>query len=38
VARCPDAANGVPALLYDEAIARPLVEAAEEVLRWLGSE
>ncbi len=37
VARYPDAANGVPAMLYDETIARPLVEAAEEVMRWLGS-
>ncbi len=34
VARYPDAANGVPYELYDEAIARAKVSAAEEVARW----
>lgn len=38
VARYPDAANGVPARMYDETIARPLVEAAEAVERWVTSE
>jgi HEPN domain-containing protein len=38
VARYPDAANGVPAQMYDEPIARPLVEAAAEVERWVTSE
>lgn len=37
VSRYPDAANGVPAMQYDEAIARPLVDAAEQVLSWLDS-
>ena len=37
VSRNPDAANGVPALLYDESIARPLVDAAEKVMKWLDS-
>lgn len=34
VARYPDAANGVPYELYDEATARAKVKAAEEVARW----
>lgn len=37
VARYPDAANGVPYELYDEATARAKVEAAEEVARWAES-
>ncbi|MDI7266766.1 MAG: HEPN domain-containing protein [Myxococcota bacterium] len=38
VARYPDAANGVPARMYDAAIAGPLVDAAAEVQRWVTSE
>ena len=34
VARYPDAANGVPYELYDEATARAKVSAAGEVARW----
>ncbi|MBI4637938.1 MAG: HEPN domain-containing protein [Candidatus Rokubacteria bacterium] len=37
VARYPDAANGVPYELYDEATARAKVKAAEEVARWVES-
>ena len=35
IARYPDAANGVPYELYDEATARAKVEAAEEVAHWV---
>lgn len=35
VARHPDAANGVPYELYDEATARAKVEAAQESARWI---
>lgn len=35
VARYPDAANGIPYELYDEATARAKVEAAEEIARWI---
>ena len=38
VARYPDAANGVPARMYDAAIAGPLVDAAAEVERWVTAE
>ena len=34
VARCPDAANGVPYELYDEKTAQAKVRAAEVVARW----
>lgn len=37
VARYPDAANGVPYELYDEAIARSKVKAAQEVAKWVES-
>lgn len=37
VARYPDAANGVPYELYNEAIARAKVKAAQEVARWVES-
>jgi HEPN domain-containing protein len=37
VARYPDAANGVPYELYDEATARAKVRAAAEVARWVES-
>ena len=37
VARYPDAANGVPYELYDEATARAKVKAAAEVARWVES-
>lgn len=37
VARYPDAANGVPYELYDEATAREKVKAAQEVARWVES-
>lgn len=37
VARYPDAANGVPYELYDEATARAKVKAAQEVARWAES-
>lgn len=37
VARYPDAANGIPYELYDEATARAKVKAAEEVARWAES-
>jgi HEPN domain-containing protein len=37
VARYPDAANGVPAQLYDETTARELVTAAKDIVRWLAS-
>jgi HEPN domain-containing protein len=37
VARYPDAANGVPYELYDEAVARAKVRAAAEVARWAES-
>lgn len=37
VARYPDAANGVPYQLYDEATARAKVKAAEEIARWVES-
>lgn len=37
VARYPDAANGVPYELYDEATARAKVKAAEEISRWVES-
>lgn len=37
VARYPDAANGVPYELYDEATARSKVEAAEEIAKWVES-
>jgi len=33
-ARYPDAANGVPAELYDEPIARDRLRRAKEVFRW----
>jgi len=35
VSRYPNAANGVPYELYDEATARAKVGEAEEVIRWL---
>jgi len=35
VARYPDAANGVPMEVYSEAIARELLEASREVVRWV---
>lgn len=35
VSRYPNAANGVPYELYDEARARAKVGNAEEVIRWL---
>lgn len=35
MARYPDAANGVPAEQYTEAMAREHVGAAETVLRWV---
>ena len=35
VSRCPNAANGVPYELYDEATAQAKVEEAEQVIRWL---
>ncbi len=35
VARYPDAANGIPYELYDEATARAKVEAAEEIAGWI---
>jgi HEPN domain-containing protein len=38
VARDPDAANGVPYELYDEATARVKVRAAAEVARWVESQ
>ncbi len=34
-ARYPDAANGIPAEMYDERKARLLLEAAERVWRWV---
>jgi HEPN domain-containing protein len=37
VARYPDAANGVPYQLYDEATARAKVKAAQEIARWVES-
>ena len=37
VSRYPDAANGVPYELYDEATARAKLKAAEEVARWVES-
>ncbi|MBI3030561.1 MAG: HEPN domain-containing protein [Candidatus Rokubacteria bacterium] len=37
VTRYPDAANGVPYELYDEATARAKVKAAEEIARWVES-
>ncbi len=37
VARYPDAANGVPYELYDEATARAKIKAAAEVARWVES-
>jgi len=37
VARYPDAANGVPYELYNEATARAKVKAAREVARWVES-
>lgn len=37
VARYPDAANGVPYELYDQATARAKVKAAAEVARWVES-
>lgn len=37
VSRYPDAANGVPYELYDEATAREKVKAAQEVARWVES-
>ena len=37
VARDPDAANGVPYELYDEATARAKVKAAQEIARWVAS-
>lgn len=35
--RYPDAANGVPAENYDEAIARSLMDAASRVRAWVDS-
>lgn len=35
MARCPDAANGIPAEQYTDAMARDHVEAAARVLRWV---
>jgi len=35
VSRYPDAANGVPYELYDEATARAKIENAEAVIAWL---
>ena len=35
VSRYPDAANGVPYELYDEATARVKIENAEAVIAWL---
>ncbi len=37
IARYPDAANGVPYTLYDEATARAKVEAAADVVQWIES-
>ena len=37
MARDPDAANGVPYELYDEATGRAKVKAAQEVARWVES-
>jgi HEPN domain-containing protein len=37
VARYPDAANGVPYEIYDEATARAKIKAASEVARWAES-
>lgn len=37
VARYPDAANGVPYQLYDEATAREKVKAAQKIARWVES-
>ncbi|MBI4560814.1 MAG: HEPN domain-containing protein [Candidatus Rokubacteria bacterium] len=37
VSRYPDAANGVPYELYDEATASAKVKAAKEVARWVES-
>lgn len=37
VTRYPDAANGVPYELYDEATARDKVKAAQEIARWVES-
>ncbi len=36
--RYPDAANGVPARMYDEEIARARLRDAEEVIAWCRSE
>jgi HEPN domain-containing protein len=37
VARCPDAANGIPYELYDKPTANAKVKAAKEVARWVES-
>lgn len=37
VSRYPDAANGVPYEMYDEATARAKIKAAQEVARWVES-
>ncbi|MHC1591407.1 MAG: HEPN domain-containing protein [Candidatus Helarchaeales archaeon] len=35
--RYPDAANGIPAELYDENIARRILERGEEIIQWVAS-
>jgi hypothetical protein len=36
--RYPDAAYGLPYELYDEAIAREILEKSREVIQWIGSQ